>query len=67
MSGNVGYEAVNKTIEFVGNVVAGGITVFKKRNEIAAELKDTQVDEVIGAIVGPGKDALTKILDAIKA
>jgi hypothetical protein len=67
MSGTVGFETVETAIVFVGNILAGGITLFKKRNELVAELKDVQIDEVVTALVGPGKDALGKILDAVKS
>jgi hypothetical protein len=67
MSGTVGFANVETAIVFVGNILAGGITLFKKRNELVAELKDVQIDEVITALVGPGKDALGKILDAVKS
>lgn len=67
MSGTVGFETVEKAITFAGDIVAGGIVLFKKRNELVAELKDVQLDEVVGALVGPGKDALGKILDAVKS
>jgi hypothetical protein len=67
MSGTVGFANVETAIVFVGNILAGGITLFKKRNELVAELKDVQIDEVVSALVGPGKDALSKILDAVKS
>jgi soluble P-type ATPase len=67
MSGTVGFTNVETAIVFVGYIVAGGIVLFKKRNEIVAELKDVQIDEVVSALVGPGKDALVKILDAAKS
>jgi hypothetical protein len=67
MSGTVGFANVETAITFAGNIVAGGIVLFKRRNELVAELKDVQIDEVVSALVGPGKDALGKILDAVKA
>lgn len=67
MSGTVGFGTVEKAIVFAGDIVAGGIVLFKKRNELVAELKDVQLDEVVSALVGPGKDALGKILEAVKS
>ena len=67
MSGTIGFTTVETAIKFAGDIVAGGIVLFKKRNELVAELTDVQIDEVVSALVGPGKDALGKILDAIKA
>jgi hypothetical protein len=66
MTGQVGYDNVKAVVAWAGETIAGGIRMFKKAPAITAEVKDTQLDEVFDLCLTDVKNAIGKILDAIK-
>ena len=67
MSGKVGIVILKSSVALLGNVVAGAITVVKKKNEIMAEISDLQTEEIVDLIITDAREALTKVMDAIKS
>jgi hypothetical protein len=67
MSGTVGFENVKFGVKFVCSVIAGGIHLFKNRDKIVAEIKDTQVEEVIDLVVVDVRQGIGEILEAAKS
>ncbi len=67
MSGTVGYDNVKLAVKFVGSTIAGGIKLFKNRDKIVAEVKDTQADEVIDLVVTDIRQVFGEILEAVRA
>ena len=66
MSGTVGYDNVKASVKFLGGFIAGGIRLFKNRAALVAEVKDTQVDEVLDLLVTDVRQEFGEILKAIQ-
>jgi hypothetical protein len=73
MSGTVGYENVKATVAFVGVAASGLIRIGKKAPaiikalpQIAIEIKDTQVDEVMDLMMVDVRQAFGEVLKAIQ-
>ena len=67
MSGTIGYEYVKLAVSFAFGIVAGGIKLFKNREAIVAEVKDTQVDEIIDLVMNDVRQGIVGVLEAVKA
>ena len=64
MSSQVGYEYVKTGVAFVFTAVATGITLWKKKAEIIAEIQDTQVEEVISLATQEVREGVIKVVAA---
>jgi hypothetical protein len=65
MASQVGYEYVKTGVAFLFTAIATGITLVKKKDEIIAEIKDTQLDEVVGLVTVEVREGITKVVAAI--
>jgi hypothetical protein len=64
MSSQVGYEYVKTGVSFIFTAIATGITLFKKKAEILAEIQDTQVEEVISLATQEVREGVIKVVAA---
>jgi len=67
MSGSIGYDCVKASVKFATSSIAQAIRIFKNRDMLVAEVKDTQIDEVVDVCLNEVRTGLFDILDAIKA